>query len=164
PGQTAMGGYTVRNPYSGRQMNLISWAGGIDPLDWQRVPTVFERLNTAGFGNGHVSTWRFENSALTQAALRGSTYFAGETLEERVDACLEALTDPDIKLVYLYWADLDAAGHEFGWQTPQWEQELTRLDSELARLAARLGPDTLLAVTADHGMVDVPQGESKIFG
>src|SRR5699024_3334859 len=72
PGQTAMAGYTVRNPDTGKVMNLISWAGGMDPLEWQRVPTVFERMQRAGARSAHVRTWRSERSALTPAALRGA--------------------------------------------------------------------------------------------
>lgn len=164
PGQTSMAGYTVRNPETGKVMNLISWAGGMDPLDWQRTPTVFERLASAGSAGAHVSTWRFENSGLTQAALRGATYVAAETLEERVDATVEVLQEGIAPIAYLYWAELDAMGHLHGWNTPEWEEELRLLDAQLQRLVRQLGPETLVIVTADHGMVDVPLGESTVFG
>lgn len=164
PGQTAMAGYTVRNPESGRSMNLISWAGGMDPLDWQRVPTVFERLAAAGSSGAHVSTWRFENSALTQAALRGAQYIAAETLEERVDATVDRMREGTTPIAYLYWADIDATGHVHGWNSPEWETQLRHLDAQVERLVRELGPETLVVVTADHGMVDVPLGESACFG
>ncbi len=164
PGQTAMAGYTVRNPVTDKQMNLISWAGGTDPLDWQRVPTVFERMNQAGIANAHVSTWRFESSGLTQAALRGSTYVAAESLAERVDATVGLMRDTDTKVAYLYWAEVDSAGHLHGWSTPQWEGELEYVDAQIQRLAQALPPDTLVVVTADHGMVDVPLGNSRVYG
>ncbi|HLR57343.1 MAG TPA: alkaline phosphatase family protein [Beutenbergiaceae bacterium] len=164
PGQTAMAGYTVRNPDTGKVMNLISWAGGMDPLEWQRVPTVFERMQRAGARSAHVSTWRFERSALTQAALRGAEYIAAETLAERVDATAELLQHTDTKVAYLYWAEIDAVGHLHGWQTPEWDRELEHLDGEIARLVSLLPPGTLVLLTADHGMVDVPQGASNTFG
>lgn len=164
PGLTAMAGYTVRNPETGGAMNLISWAGGMDPLLWQRVPTVFERLSAGGSAGAHVSTWRFENSGLTQAALRGATYVAAETLAERVDATVAVMQEGTIPVAYLYWAEIDAMGHLHGWNSPQWEQELQQLDAQLERLVRRLGPNTLVVVTADHGMVDVPRGESTVFG
>lgn len=164
PGQTAMAGYTVRNPDTGKVMNLISWAGGMDPLEWQRVPTVFERMQRAGARAAHVSTWRFERSALTQAALRGAEYVAAETLADRVDATAELMQHTDTKIAYLYWAEVDAVGHLHGWQGPEWERELEHLDAEIARLVSLLPPGTLVLLTADHGMVDVPQGASNTFG
>lgn len=163
PGQTAMAGYTVRNPETGERMNLISWAGGMNPLDWQRVPTVFERLSKAGVSSAHVSTWRFERSALTQAALRGAHYVAAETLDERVEVTAELMHTGDTSLAYLYWAEVDSSGHLYGWQTPEWENELRHVDEQLGRLVQRLPPDTLVVVTADHGMVDVPLGQSRVF-
>jgi predicted AlkP superfamily pyrophosphatase or phosphodiesterase len=59
-------------------------------------------------------------------------------------------------LVYLYWGDVDGAGHLYGWRSLEWQTALRHVDGELGRLARRLGPDTLLVITADHGMVDVP--------
>lgn len=164
PGQTAMAGYTVRNPDTGKVMNLISWAGGMDPLEWQRVPTVFERMRRAGARAAHVSTWKFERSALTQAALRGAEYVAAETLAERVEATADLMANTDTKIAYLYWADVDAVGHLNGWQTPEWDRELAHLDGEIARLVSLLPPGTLVLLSADHGMVDVPQGVSNSFG
>lgn len=164
PGQTAMAGYTVRNPETRERMNLISWAGGMNPLDWQRVPTVFERLSHAGVSSAHVSTWRFERSALTQAALRGANYVAAESLAERVEATADLMHTTDTPIAYLYWAEVDSAGHLYGWQTPEWENELRHVDEQLGRLVQLLPPDTLVVVTADHGMVDVPLGPSRVFG
>src|SRR5699024_524985 len=104
PGRTGMLGYSVRNPATGRAMNLISWAGGPDPRRWQREPTVFERLAAAGGVSVSVGTWRFADSPLTTAALRGAEYEAAESLPERVDRALAVLAEPDVSLVYLYWS------------------------------------------------------------
>ncbi|MBR5950577.1 MAG: alkaline phosphatase family protein, partial [Actinomycetaceae bacterium] len=45
PGQTAMMGYSLRSPLSGRPFSLIQWDEvGLDPQSWQSTPTVFEQL------------------------------------------------------------------------------------------------------------------------
>lgn len=163
-GQTRMAGYTVRNPETSGVFNLISWAGGMHPPDWQRTPTVFERLAAADIPTSHVSTWRFENSGLTQAALRGAHYVSAETLAERVAATVAETSGTEGRLSYLYWAEVDAAGHQFGWRSTQWRQELRDVDEAIQRLVRGLPPDTLVFLTADHGMVDVPQGRSACFG
>lgn len=163
PGRTGMLGYSVRNPATGRAMNLISWAGAPDPRQWQREPTVFERLAAAGAVSVSVGTWKFADSPLTTAALRGAEYEAAESLPERVDRALSVLAEPDVSLVYLYWSEIDAIGHARGWAGPEWAAELANVDRELGRLAGGLPADTGLLVTADHGMIDVPRGASAEF-
>lgn len=162
PGATGMVGYSARNPGTGQVMNLISFAGGPDPLQWQQRPTVFERLTARGHTCVSVGTWRFENSPLTLAAMRGSEYEAAETLPQRVDIALEVLSEP-VSLVYLYWPQVDSVGHAQGWGSQAWRDELRHTDEQLARLARNLPSDTAMIVTADHGMVDIPLEASTEF-
>ncbi|WP_147917321.1 alkaline phosphatase family protein [Ruania zhangjianzhongii] len=154
-GQTGMLGYTVRD-HDGRLLNLVSWNRDVDPLQWQPVPTVFERLADAGRVAVSVGPWRFAESGLTLAALRGSEYSPAQSLAERVDSALSHLRDPEVDLVYLYWGEVDSAGHQHGWRSARWTEELRSADAELERLAQRVPPGTVLIITADHGMVDVP--------
>lgn len=163
-GRTGMLGYTVRNPTTGRLLNLISWNGGPEPEDWQRHPTVFELAAAAGHLSVSVGPWAFEASPLTRAAMRGAEYEAAESLPERVDRTLEVLSEPEARLVTMYWGDVDKTGHQHGWQSQEWRDALAHLDAELGRLAAGVPPGTLLLVTADHGMLDIPMGESTVFG
>lgn len=154
-GETGMLGYTVRD-HDGRLLNLVSWNRDVDPLQWQPVPTVFERLAEADRVAVSVGPWRFAESGLTLAALRGSDYSPAQSLTDRVDSALSHLRDPEVDLVYLYWGEVDSAGHEHGWRSQRWAHEVRSVDAELARLAARVPPGTVLIITADHGMVDVP--------
>ena len=153
PGATAMLGYTVRVPATGLLGNLVSWSDMPAAATWQPHPTVFERLTAAGVPVTSVGPARFHGSGLTGAALRGAAYAPAESLGARVDAVLRALREPG--LTYLYWHDVDKTGHHHGWGSWQWGDALGELDAELSRLARSLPRDTLLVVTADHGMVDV---------
>jgi hypothetical protein len=153
PGRTGMLGYTVRDPGTGRLGNLVSWTGLPPAREWQRETTVFERLVAAGTTVTSIGPMRFAASGLTEAALRGPTYTAAESLAARVDATLLALRAPGV--AYLYWGDVDKAGHHHGWGSRQWGDALAELDAELGRLARMLPRDTVLVITADHGMVDV---------
>ncbi|WP_277049655.1 alkaline phosphatase family protein [Ruania albidiflava] len=154
-GQTGMLGYTVRD-HDGRVLNLVSWNRDVDPLRWQPVPTVFEQLADAGRLAVSVGPWKFAESGLTRAALRGSEYSPAQSLADRVDGALSHLRDPEVDLVYLYWGEVDSAGHQHGWRSQRWAEKLRAADGELQRLARRVPPGTLLIITADHGMVDVP--------
>ncbi|MBO3084195.1 alkaline phosphatase family protein [Cellulomonas fengjieae] len=153
PGRTGMLGYTVRDPATGELGNLVSWTGLPPARQWQRETTVFERLAAAGTAVTSIGPARFAGSGLTEAALRGPAYTAAETLAARVDATVDALRRPGV--AYLYWGDVDKAGHHHGWGSRQWGDALSELDAELGRLARLLPRDTVLVITADHGMVDV---------
>ncbi|WP_315097479.1 alkaline phosphatase family protein [uncultured Cellulomonas sp.] len=153
PGRTGMLGYTVRDPESGTLGNLVSWTGLPPARTWQRETTVFERLAAAGTRVTSIGPARFAGSGLTEAALRGPVYRSAESLADRVDATVDALRQPG--MAYLYWGDVDKAGHHHGWGSLQWGDALAELDFELGRLARLLPRGTVLVVTADHGMVDV---------
>ena len=157
PGRTAMAGYTARNPDTGTLANLVSWQGAGDPRDWQCESTLFEQVAAAGVPVTTVGPAKFAGSGLTEAALRGGGYRRAERLDDRIDATIYELMGP--ALVYLYWGDVDKIGHHHGWGSWQWGEELATIDRELARLAKALPPDTLLVVTADHGMVDVDRSQ-----
>ncbi len=56
-------------------------------------------------------------------------------------------------------AKVDGAGHVYGWRSREWRRALRSADREFARLARRLPAGTLLLITADHGMLDVPHAD-----
>ena len=60
------------------------------------------------------------------------------------------------KFIYAYWPDLDSLGHETGIGSIECASHLAQLDERFGCLCRRLaGSDTWIAVTADHGMIDV---------
>jgi len=69
------------------------------------------------------------------------------------------MADADSALMYFYVNDLDKAGHRYGAQSPQWEHQLEELDATVKRLDASLPAGTTVLVTADHGMLDVPESQ-----
>jgi hypothetical protein len=153
PGRTGLVGYSVRNPRDGRLANMVSWDGLGPARDWQREPTVFERLVAHGVTVTTVGPHKFQGSGLTEAALRGGGYRAAESLGDRVDAALQLLREPG--LVYLYWGDVDKTGHHQGVGSWQWGDQLEALDGELRRLVRSMPRGASVVLTADHGMVDV---------
>ena len=154
PGSHGLVGYEVMDPGRDGLLNELRWHPDTDPLAWQPNPTVFELLAKQGVPVTQIGNPEFYGSGLTTAALRGCRFVGLTALADRVDAAVRVLADPG--LVYLYWADVDSVGHVHGWRSTRWRRALRTVDRELARLAGRLPPGTLLVVTADHGMVDVP--------
>ena len=66
---------------------------------------------------------------------------------------------PGSSLMYFYVNELDKAGHRHGCQSPQWEHQLEELDATVKRLSATLPAGTTILLTADHGMLDVPESQ-----
>ncbi len=151
-------GYQVLDPGTDRLLNELSWEDGPDPRVWQPRRTVFEQVAAQGVEVVQVGPGFFQGSGLTEAALRGARFVAAGTLDARVDAAAAAVRSAARTLVYVYWGDLDKVGHVDGCGSYAWCDELSAVDLAIRSLAARLPSDALLLVTADHGMVDIPDG------
>lgn len=157
PGHHGMVGYDVLDPSQDKVVNLLgNWDAGVDPLRWQPCPTIFEQLS-ASVPCTTVSLPRFADSPMTRAALRGSEFRGATSMHARVEEAVNALAATPRALVYLYWGELDKAGHAHGADSAQWERQLEELDAGMKRLAATAPAGTLILLTADHGMVDVPR-------
>ena len=151
-------GYQVLDPATGRLLNELSWEDGPDPRIWQPRPTLFEQVAAQGVEVVQIGPGFFHGSGLTEAALRGARFVAAGTLDARVDAAAAAVRSAPRTLVYVYWGDVDKVGHVKGCGSYAWCDELSAVDLAVRSLAARLPSDALLVVTADHGMVDIPDG------
>lgn len=152
PGATNMVGFSVA--YGGGVMNLLAMEGGPAPTEWQPVPTYFERLAAAGVASAVISPARFAGSGLTGAALRGARHVPAETLDDRVSAALRELR-AGTPVVYLYWSEIDHAGHGSGVGSDSWIGALEEFDAGLARLLRSLPAGVRTVMTADHGMINV---------
>jgi Type I phosphodiesterase / nucleotide pyrophosphatase len=156
PGMHGMLGYQVAVPGTGRLLNGLRWDSRVDPTTWQPGPTIYERAVAAGLGAFWVGPGRFADSGLTRAAMRGASYRPASTLGASVDQAGIALHAEDRALVTVYEASLDRTGHEFGCGSDAWYYQLGHVDKLAEQLASVLPPGTVLYVTADHGMLDVP--------
>ncbi|OLE28022.1 MAG: hypothetical protein AUG49_03590 [Catenulispora sp. 13_1_20CM_3_70_7] len=159
-GASGMLGYRVLVPGTHRMINLLRWDAPVDPVEWQPHETVFERAEREGIEVTQVTAARFQDSGLTRSVLRGGAFTGAESLANRVTGALAILRDAAERearaLVYLYYADLDAAGHVNGVASETWREQLATVDVTVRELVDRLPAGTTLYVTADHGMVDVP--------
>jgi hypothetical protein len=157
PGQHGLVGYDVLDPSQDKVVNMLgNWDAGVDPQDWQPFPTIFERA-AEHVDVTTVSLPQFGDSPMTRAALRGGTFVSGITSHARTSAAAEAMAGTDASLMYFYVNDLDKAGHRHGCQSPEWEHQLEELDATVKRLDSSLPAGTTVLLTADHGMLDVPE-------
>lgn len=163
PGEHGLVGYRVRDD-AGRLTNQLNgWDEKMDPAVWQRSRTVFEAASAAGVAAYAVGVPAYADSGFTHAILRGADFIAGRTMADRFDAVQDILRTPGPGLTYLYVAELDQAAHARGWESPRWTAELETLDGLVAQLAAALGPAHGVLVTADHGIVDIPESGHVLY-
>ncbi len=163
PGVHGLVGYRVRDD-AGRLTNQLNgWDERMDPATWQRATTVFETAVSEGVAAYAVGVPAYADSGFTHAVLRGAEFIAGRTMADRFDAVREILRTPGPALTYLYIAELDQAAHARGWESPRWTAELETLDGLMAELTASLGPGQGALLTADHGIVDIPESGHVLF-
>ena len=158
PGEHGLVGYSVLDRDQDRVVNQLNgWDPGMDPVSWQPLPTVFERAAAAGVPSFAIGEPRFETSGFTAAVLRGAEYVPAKSVPDRFDAARRILDRGDRGILYLYVSELDKAAHSTGWESAEWTERLEVLDAAVARLAGTLRADEGMLVTADHGILDVPQ-------
>ncbi|WP_018350916.1 alkaline phosphatase family protein [Longispora albida] len=155
PGAHGIVGFRVNVPGSDQVLTHIQWMDEPDPALWQPLSTQFE---LAGLRTAVFAPAAYEGSGLTRSAYRGAPYH-GASLDTLADQILSS----DADLVYGYHPAVDAAGHRFGIGSPQWLAEVAAVDELLNRLATELPAGTALIVTADHGMVDIPESGKVDF-
>ncbi len=164
PGIHGLVGYSVLDTANDRVVNqLTGWDARLDPATWQRAPTLFETARDAGIPSFAIGTERYRSSGFTRAVLRGAEYRSGNTLADRFDEARRALDEIDRGLVYLYVPELDQAGHSAGWQSALWTNALEELDRSVRQFAPSLGRDEGMLLTADHGVLDVPESSHVLF-
>jgi Type I phosphodiesterase / nucleotide pyrophosphatase len=157
PGSHGLVGASFLYPETGELLSPLNWGSEPVPVAVQPEVTVFERVARSGVAMATVSPAAYEGSGLTRAVLRGAAYHPAEDLRQRVDAVAEIMAGSRRSFTYVYWAELDRVGHEFGVDSDRWRAALGRADRLVAGLVDALVPGATLVVTADHGMVDCPE-------
>lgn len=122
-----------------------------------RTATMFWPGSEAAIHGHHPDEWKTFNAAVTPDA--------------RVDQILAWLDQPVGKrptFLTLYFDTVDHAGHEYGPDSPEVNDQLRATDEAMARLVRGLKQRGLfdqvnLIVLADHGMAGVPAGHGVMM-
>lgn len=164
PGQHGLLGYQVRDPASGQLVNhLKPFPPGVTPSEWQPVRTVFEHATEQGIAARALCEERFRGTDFTEATLRGADLRGVEKLSDHLHQLRSFFDEVDAGFAYVYWPSVDRMGHQHGVDSDQWRDALESVDAFCAELAAMLKPGEAVALTADHGMVDVTEAERYVL-
>lgn len=172
PGAHGFPGYSSWVEEVGDAVNWLAWrpvGRGEDlrerlpPERMQPQPTAFERAADAGVSVTTATSAQFEGSGLTRAALRGGRFAGAWTWGDALAHAVDGVHRGNRSLVYCYLSELDLIGHVRGAETDAWLAQLQLVDGFARGLADRLPGDARLIVTADHGMVTVPDAARVDF-
>ncbi|WP_240034720.1 alkaline phosphatase family protein [Glaciihabitans arcticus] len=158
PGQHGLVGFTVLDTVNDRLLKQLSgWDSSLDPVAWQPMPTVFETAIAAGLDAVVIAPERYRDSGFTHGVLRGAAYVGASSITDRVDEALAWAATGARGIAYLYIPELDMAGHAHGWESSEWISTLESVDAAIRTLEQSLAPGDGLLVTADHGVLDIPE-------
>ncbi|MGI9085329.1 MAG: alkaline phosphatase family protein [Aeromicrobium sp.] len=155
-GEHGMVGYTSRVPATGERLNSLTWDQPVVPEQWQPHRTVLELLQDEGVTAAAVNDAKFASSGLTLCSQRGVPFHGVKSTWERLDVVVDVVESSPHGVVYAYESLLDHTGHAKGCTSQEWRDALTAVDADIAEMRAALPVDTVLLVTADHGMIDLP--------
>lgn len=153
-------GYRIRDPESGavfNQLNELERA----PAGWMRTPTLAQKFGDAA-DVMVVGRSKFKNSALSAAIYDCARYVPAESLDDRFSVAAR-LSAQSGRVVVIYVSELDSLAHKYGVGSSAWTDALELLDDAIKRGVVGLPDDVRVAVTADHGVVDVESSAHTIF-
>ena len=102
---------------------------------------------------------RIAQSVYSEYASGGQPRRGYTSLRQAVDIILEADSVPTgPKYTYLYSPSIDIQAHAWGIHRQEVRAAVMELDREMERLAKALGGRGRIVLTADHGMLDIPEG------
>lgn len=151
PGRHGFVGGTFEVPDFDCVLNPLRWEDVPPPAAVQPEPTVFQRMT--GIDIVSHGPAAYARSGMTRTLLAGAQPRPHERMEARD-------IEPRVgRLDYVYLPQLDKVGHVEGALTPSWEQCLRGIDGLVGAIQRRLPPEAVIVVTADHGMVTVPDAD-----
>lgn len=77
-----------------------------------------------------------------------------KSLTELMDATLQLARDEEKRYIYTYWPYPDSSMHKYGCYHPKTARQIQDINDRVEALAKALPEDTLLLLTADHGLTD----------
>lgn len=101
---------------------------------------LYARINAAGYAQAHIISPFGDVKA--------------DSFDDMLDAALRLAREPGPHYLYLYWGDPDHTMHMTGCYDPKVFSVLRELEAKTEAFASRLPEDTLLILTADHGLID----------
>lgn len=153
PGEHGIVGYRM-HVGDGEVLNVLRWRTAQGDARESVPPSSFRTAPSfCGLSVPAVVKAEFESTGFTEAHLHG-TRLHGWRVTSTLVLEVQRLLAAGEPFVYAYYDGVDKVAHEFG-LADHYDAELAFVDRLVADLAAVLPAGAALAVTSDHGQVDV---------
>jgi hypothetical protein len=116
---------------------------------------VYQRAAGAGIRAVYVAAPGLADTGLSRAAFRAPEFRGASSPGALAAETRAALHDSERIMVTAYHGQLDETGHRYGAGSDAWTFQLAHTDRIAEHIAGSLPTDTMLYITADHGMVNV---------
>lgn len=100
--------------------------------------------------NGRLS----RQTTVTATSVSAFDDIKAETFDDLTAQILKACDEPERHYLYTYYREPDFSMHQFGIHSRKTLQQIQKLDRDCEKLHEALPGDSLLMITADHGLVD----------
>lgn len=136
--------------YTGEDLLLL----GVEPFSAFPMPSLWPRLTHAPT---QILPWEFADSVYSRYTTGGGRRLGYATPEEAFDLARQDVADSMASsLTWVYLPGLDGAEHVHGVHSDEVAREVDRYESLLTETVEALGGKARIVVTADHGLIDVP--------
>lgn len=148
-----LGAVTAILPFKPRYGGEAYMAKGVGMREVVGVNSIFEQMERCGYVVNRDDLVESEyNLTVTRGAQRRS-YKSLDECFARIEQTIFEHDEP--KFIHAYWPEFDGICHEFGVASSEALAHFRALDARfVAMLDALRGTDTVLLVTADHGLID----------
>lgn len=152
PGEHGLIGYRVSE--GGQVLNVLRWTTPEGDARRTILPEELQRIEPfCAQRSPMVTRAMFDDTGFTRAHLRGARSHGYRVLSSLLVEVRRLLASGE-PFVYAYYEGLDKVSHLYG-LGEHYDAELGTVDRLVADLCDLLPPGAALAVTADHGQVDV---------
>lgn len=149
-------------PFTARlgQMSLNGKINYADIFSWEAP---YKKLPAESYA---IAYEKYSHSDYSLAVYNGATSLRGKNLPDifRKAEKLLKKTGKKRKFISLYWGDLDETEHKFGTKSLMVKKKLREIDGQFKEFIEKIkNTDTLVLVSADHGLIDIPQKSDRLF-
>lgn len=157
PTQHGFVGYRVLDRARSTAQNLLSgWASYEESSGWRVGESLSTIAATIGITVHFIGSSAYQRSGFTNVIMPDATFHPADRLADRFRIARELVAVPG-NLVYLYVPELDQIAHSNGSTSFEWLNRLEDLDAQLRDFTQQIPKSVGVLLTADHGIVDVPE-------
>ncbi len=146
------------DPETGRQEQAFT---GMEPIVSSRSAWL-EAAKNGLLINAYLPA-AISGSSYTKEVFKGANVIPVSNTNDLIERFRASFERVDRTFSYIYFGDLDFCGHLYGPGSQQWLKVLSDIDQGIKEIAECIDENTVLIVTADHGMTTLDQARTIDF-